>query len=139
MRAPQAQTRGSTSKIFLSRRAHVLRASLEKSALSCSGCVFAAEPALSPSADEMAALARGAGPVPFLGKVSRTGAELPALQPGGLVVHSGRQDVRQVEPGLETGKLFPGLTKQRVRPGLSPEECVAAVHLLLLNETDSAQ
>jgi hypothetical protein len=30
MRAPQAQTRGSTSKIFLTRRAHVLRASLEK-------------------------------------------------------------------------------------------------------------
>jgi hypothetical protein len=28
MRAPQAQTRGSTSRIFLSSRAHVLRASL---------------------------------------------------------------------------------------------------------------
>jgi hypothetical protein len=41
MRAPQAQTSGSTSKIFLSRRAHVLRASLEKSALSRSGGVFA--------------------------------------------------------------------------------------------------
>jgi len=31
MRAPQAQSRGSTSRIFLSRRAQVLRASLEKS------------------------------------------------------------------------------------------------------------
>jgi hypothetical protein len=58
MRAPQAQTRGSTSKILLSRRAHVLRASLEKSELSCSGCVFAAKPALSPSADEVVTLAR---------------------------------------------------------------------------------
>ena len=58
MRAPQPQTRESTSKIFLSRRAHVLRASLEKSELSCSGCVSAAEPALSPTADEIVALAR---------------------------------------------------------------------------------
>ena len=34
MRAPQAQSRGSTSKIFLIRRAHELRVSLEKSELS---------------------------------------------------------------------------------------------------------
>jgi hypothetical protein len=41
MRAPQAHTRGSTSKIFLSRRAQVLRACLEKSELSRSRCVIA--------------------------------------------------------------------------------------------------
>jgi hypothetical protein len=41
MRVPHAQSSGSASKIFLSRRAHVLRASLEKSALSRSGGVFA--------------------------------------------------------------------------------------------------
>jgi hypothetical protein len=58
MRVRQAHTRGSTSKIFLSRRAHVLRASLEKSELSCSGCVFAPEPALSPTADQALTLAR---------------------------------------------------------------------------------
>jgi hypothetical protein len=58
MRAPQAQTRGSTSKIFLTRRAHVLRVSLEKSALSCSASGFAAAPARSLSADEMVTLAR---------------------------------------------------------------------------------
>jgi len=34
MRAPQAHTRGSASKIFLIKRAQVLRASLEKSELS---------------------------------------------------------------------------------------------------------
>jgi len=72
-----------------------------------------------------------AGPIPFLDKISRSGAELPALQSGGLVVHPGRKDVRQVEPGLKARDLFPVLTKQRVRPGLSPEECVIAVHLLL--------
>ena len=58
IRAPHVQTRGSTSKIFLSNRAHVLRASLEESELSCSGCVFAAAPALWPYADEMVTLAR---------------------------------------------------------------------------------
>jgi len=58
MRAPQVQSRGFTSKIFLSRRAHVLRASPEKSELSCSGCVFTAERALSPTADEALTLAR---------------------------------------------------------------------------------
>ena len=50
MRPPQVQRRGSASKIFLIRRAHVLRASLEKSELSCSGSVAAGKPALSPSA-----------------------------------------------------------------------------------------
>jgi hypothetical protein len=34
MRAPQGQSRGSVSKIFLTRRAHVLRGSLERSELS---------------------------------------------------------------------------------------------------------
>jgi len=37
---------GSASKIFLSRCAHVPRASPEKSKLSYSGCVFAAPPAI---------------------------------------------------------------------------------------------
>ena len=43
IRAPHLQTSGSTSEIFLSRRAHVLRASLQKSEFS--GCLSAAEPA----------------------------------------------------------------------------------------------
>jgi hypothetical protein len=58
MRAPQAQSRGSTSRIFLSRRAQVLRASLEKSELSCWARTFAAGPALSPWAEETAIPAR---------------------------------------------------------------------------------
>ena len=37
MRAPQLHRRGSASKIFLIKRAHVLRASLEKSESSCWG------------------------------------------------------------------------------------------------------
>ena len=58
MRAPQVQTRGSTSKIFLSRRDQVPPASLEKSELSFSACVSAAQPVLPPTTDEVVALAR---------------------------------------------------------------------------------
>jgi hypothetical protein len=58
MRVPHEQSRGSTSKIFLTRRAHVLRASLEKSELSCPARASAAVAALPASADEIAALAR---------------------------------------------------------------------------------
>jgi hypothetical protein len=49
MRVPQEQTRGSASKIFLTRRAHVLLASLEVSELSRCSCESAAASALSPS------------------------------------------------------------------------------------------
>ena len=41
MRAPQQQSRGSVSKIFLINRAHVLRVSLEKSELSRPSCAWA--------------------------------------------------------------------------------------------------
>ena len=49
MRAPQVHSSGSASKIFLIRRAHVLRASLEPSELSRSGSIAAAESVLPPS------------------------------------------------------------------------------------------
>jgi hypothetical protein len=58
IRAPHWQTSGSTSKIFLSNRAQVLRASLEKSAWSFSAPVSAAEPAVSPTADDLETRAR---------------------------------------------------------------------------------
>ena len=58
MRAPQVQIRGSASKIFFSRRAQVLRASLEKPELSFPGRVSAAEAALSQGTDERVTLAR---------------------------------------------------------------------------------
>ena len=58
MRAPQVQSRGSTSKIFLNRRAHLLRASLEKSELSFRDWASATQPALSPPADKGIFLAR---------------------------------------------------------------------------------
>ena len=50
MRPPQLQSKGSASNIFLIRRAHVLRASLEQSELSRSGSIAAGKPALSPPA-----------------------------------------------------------------------------------------
>ena len=49
MRPPQVQSRGSASKIFLINRAHVLRASLERSELSRSGSLSSDKLALSPS------------------------------------------------------------------------------------------
>jgi len=58
MRVPQVQSRGSASKIFLSRRAHVLRASLERSEWSFAAPGSAAEPAQSPMADEVVTRAR---------------------------------------------------------------------------------
>jgi hypothetical protein len=58
MRAPQAQIRGSASKIFLIRRAQVLRASLEKSELSPSSCGLALASVLSPSAQDLSTLPR---------------------------------------------------------------------------------
>jgi hypothetical protein len=48
-----ARACGNDPENFLSRRTHVLRASVEKPELSFSRCVFAAAPALSPSAAEM--------------------------------------------------------------------------------------
>ena len=57
-RAPQAQSNGSTSKIFLTSRAHVLRASLEKPASSSSGWASALVSALGLTADDVVALAR---------------------------------------------------------------------------------
>jgi len=47
MRAPQAQMRGSASKIFLIKRAQVLRASLEESELSRASGAGAPAPGLS--------------------------------------------------------------------------------------------
>jgi len=44
MRAPQVHTRGSTSTIFLSRRAQLLPFSLEKPELCCSECLAARRP-----------------------------------------------------------------------------------------------
>jgi hypothetical protein len=58
MRVPQEQTRGSASKIFLTRRAHVLLASLEVSELSRSSCESAAASALSPSTRALTTLPR---------------------------------------------------------------------------------
>ena len=58
MRAPQAQTRRSPSKIFLTRRAHVLLASLEESELSPCSCESAAASALSPATPAFATLPR---------------------------------------------------------------------------------
>jgi hypothetical protein len=57
MRAPHEHTRGSASKIFRTKRAHVLRASLDNSALSRWPAVLAAwVPA--PAAGAPASLAR---------------------------------------------------------------------------------
>ena len=50
MRPPQVHSRGSASKIFLIRRAHVLRASLETSELARAGSLASGKAALSPSA-----------------------------------------------------------------------------------------
>jgi hypothetical protein len=58
MRAPQApQVRGSASNIFRTKRAHVLRASLENSALSRWSAVLAAS-APAPAAGALASLPR---------------------------------------------------------------------------------
>jgi hypothetical protein len=57
MRPPHCgHSRTSIEKIFLSRRAQVLRASLEKPELSCSGCLFATPPARRPGLTRSAAL-----------------------------------------------------------------------------------
>jgi hypothetical protein len=58
MRVPQGHTRGSTSKIFLTRRAHVLGASLGKAELSFSVRVSATHAAALPTADGVVTLAR---------------------------------------------------------------------------------
>ena len=75
MRAPQApQVRGSASKIFRTRRAHVLRASLEKSELSRSSGAGAPAAGLSaclPRADDSAPV--GIGAVESLAVASRVG------------------------------------------------------------------
>jgi hypothetical protein len=53
MQVPHEQIRGSASKIFLIRRAHVLRASLEKSELSPSSWVLVPASELSASAQPL--------------------------------------------------------------------------------------
>jgi hypothetical protein len=58
MRVPQEHARGSASKIFLIRRAHVLRASLDDSALSRSFHESAAASTLSPSRRAVTTLRR---------------------------------------------------------------------------------
>jgi len=73
-------------------------------------------------------LRHAVAPVEAVGEAADAGDELPALQPGLCVVHSGREDVREVEPGFQPAELLPGPAQQQVRPGLSPQEGVAAVH-----------
>jgi hypothetical protein len=53
MRPPQLNSRGSASEIFLIRRAHVLRASLEKREFYCSRCIAAAQAELLVSAGDV--------------------------------------------------------------------------------------
>ncbi|MBM3790664.1 MAG: M20/M25/M40 family metallo-hydrolase [Acidobacteria bacterium] len=63
MRAPQVQSRGSASKIFLINRAHVLRGSFDTSAWSPSWCAGASSPP-SPRARPVVTLPRSPGEFP---------------------------------------------------------------------------
>jgi hypothetical protein len=72
-------------------------------------------------------------PIPDLGHPPNACTELAAPESGGLVVDSCRQNVRQVEPGLKPGKPLPFFLKDRIRPGFSPEKCVAAIHFFTIS------
>ena len=67
-------------------------------------------------------------PIPNAGKVSNTCSELAAAESDVGIVDTRCQDIRQIEPGFESGESLPFFLENRVRPGLSPEEGVAAIH-----------
>jgi hypothetical protein len=67
-------------------------------------------------------------PIPYTGKVSDTCTEFAAPESGGRIVDTSCQDIRQIEPSIKSGESLPFFLENRVRPGLPPEEGVAAIH-----------
>jgi hypothetical protein len=67
-------------------------------------------------------------PVEAPGEVADAHDEFTALQTGSFIIHAGCQDIRQIEPGFETGETLSLFREERIRPGFSPKECVTAVH-----------